>query len=198
MGARFERYVLDLLPALGLIPKANRYRIYKNGVEVGEVDILAVDEKGDLYAIEVKAGRVDVSGIRQAYINARLIEAKPLVIARGYADDAARQLAKELNVEVILLPDYIFLSIDDLYTVFTNSLARLLTVLLEITLKIEDEELNQIIKCPDVQCLCEEINCDVFFTKLPREAKNYDLLKTVAILKALLPQICQKAALNNK
>ena len=73
MGARFERYILDLLPALGLFPKASRYRIYRNGVEVGEIDILAVDGNGNTYAVEVKAGKIDISGVRQAYTNAKLI-----------------------------------------------------------------------------------------------------------------------------
>ena len=100
MGARFERYILDLLPALGLFPKASRHRIYRNGVEVGEVDILAVDGDGNTYAVEVKAGKIDITGIRQAYINAKLIGAKPLVIARGYAEEGARELARELGVEV--------------------------------------------------------------------------------------------------
>jgi predicted RecB family endonuclease len=63
MGARFERYILDLLPALGLFPKASRHRIYRNGVEVGEVDILAVDGDGNTYAVEVKAGKIDITGI---------------------------------------------------------------------------------------------------------------------------------------
>jgi predicted RecB family endonuclease len=62
VGARFERYVLDLLPALGLFPKASRHRIYRNGVEVGEVDILAVDGDGNTYAVEVKAGKIDITG----------------------------------------------------------------------------------------------------------------------------------------
>ncbi|MFZ8840208.1 MAG: hypothetical protein ACO2PM_15110 [Pyrobaculum sp.] len=62
MGARFERYILDLLPALGLFPKASRHRIYRNGVEVGEVDILAVDGDGNTYAVEVKAGKIDITG----------------------------------------------------------------------------------------------------------------------------------------
>lgn len=191
MGARFEKYVVDLLPALGLTPKTTRFKVYRNGVEVGEVDIVATDEKGDIYAIEVKAGRVDISGIRQAYINARLIGAKPLVIARGYADEAARELAKELGVEVILLPDYIFLSIDDLYTVFTNSLSRFLMILLEISTKLDSKEIETIIGCPDTQCLCEKIDCKNLFDKLPKEAKNYETLRTLATIKTLLPKICQ-------
>ncbi|ABL87839.1 conserved hypothetical protein [Pyrobaculum islandicum DSM 4184] len=191
MGARFERYVVDLLPALGLIPKTTRYKIYRNGVEVGEIDILATDENGNTYAIEVKAGRVDISGIRQAYINAKLIGAKPLIIARGYADENARQLAKELGVEVVLLPDYVFLSIDDLYTVFTNAFARFLTTVVTTATALERHEIEAIKNCPDIQCLCEKINCDNLFNKIPREARNYELLTTVVRLITHLPKLCK-------
>ncbi|MFN7105366.1 MAG: restriction endonuclease [Pyrobaculum sp.] len=190
MGARFERYVVDLLPSLGFTPKAVRYKIYREGVEVGEVDILAVDERGETYAIEVKAGRVDVSGIRQAYINARLLEARPLVIARGYADEGARELARELGVEVILLPDYIFLSIDDIYTALTNSLARFVTTLLIIYSTLSKEEIDTIESCQDFQCVCQKLDCKTLFTKLPREAKNFEFLYTAAKLRQLIPLLC--------
>ncbi|ACB38961.1 restriction endonuclease [Pyrobaculum neutrophilum] len=190
MGARFERYVVDLLPALGLTPKATRYKIYRDGVEVGEVDILAVDQNGNTYAVEVKAGKVDVSGVRQAYVNAKLIGAKPLVIARGYADENARQLAKELEVEVVLLPDYIFLSIDDLYTAFTNAFARFLATAVAVAAALDKREMDAVESCPDFQCLCEKVDCETFFRKLPREAKNYELL--VSVVKAVrhLPALC--------
>mgnify|MGYP001770639131 CR=1 FL=1 len=85
MGVKFETFVLDLLPALGLTPLAHRYKILKDGVEVGEVDVLAQDSAKRLYAVEIKAGKVDVSGVRQAYINAKLLNATPMVICRGYA-----------------------------------------------------------------------------------------------------------------
>ncbi|MFN3804082.1 MAG: restriction endonuclease [Pyrobaculum sp.] len=190
MGARFERYVVDLLPSLGFTPKAVRYKIYREGVEVGEVDILAVDERGETYAIEVKAGRVDISGIRQAYINARLLEARPLVIARGYADEGAKELARELGVEVILLPDYIFLSIDDLYTALTNSLARFITTLLFIYTTLTKEEIDVIESCQDFQCICQKLDCQTLFTKLPREAKNFEFLSTAVRLRQLIPLLC--------
>jgi predicted RecB family endonuclease len=193
MGARFERYVVDLLPALGLYPRAVRHKVYRNGVEVGEVDILAVNERGEAYAVEVKAGRVDIAGVRQAYVNAKLLGAKPLVIARGYADEGARQLARELGVEVILLPDYVFLSIDDLYAALANSLARFLATLAAVTANLGDKELEAIEGCPDAQCLCERLNCEELFSKLPREARSYELLASAARLARLMPVLCGRA-----
>ncbi len=192
MGARFERFILDLLPALGLFPKASRYRIYRNGVEVGEIDILAVDGNGNTYAVEVKAGKIDISGVRQAYTNAKLIGAKPLVIARGYAEEGARELAKELGVEVVLLPDYIFLSVDDLYTAFTNAFVRSLAVITAIITNLQEDEVNAIESCPDVNCVCERVNCEDLFNKLPREARNFDTLLQAVKIAKLLPTLCDK------
>lgn len=88
-------------------------RIIVNGVEVGEVDFLA-ERDGIRYAVEVKAGLVDVSGVRQAYVNAELLGARALVVARG-SDDKARELAGRLGVELVLLPDIVYASTDDLY-----------------------------------------------------------------------------------
>ncbi len=192
MGARFERFILDLLPALGLFPKASRYRIYRNGVEVGEIDILAVDRNGNTYAVEVKAGKIDISGVRQAYTNAKLIGAKPLVIARGYAEEGARELAKELGVEVVLLPDYMFLSVDDLYTAFTNAFVRSLAVITAIITNLQEDEVKAIESCPDVNCVCEKVNCEDLFNKLPREARNFDTLLQAVKIAKLLPTLCDK------
>jgi len=192
MGARFERFILDLLPALGLFPKASRYRIYRNGVEVGEIDILAVDRNGNTYAVEVKAGKIDISGVRQAYTNAKLIGAKPLVIARGYAEEGARELAIELGVEVVLLPDYMFLSVDDLYTAFTNAFVRSLAVITAIITNLQEDEVKAIESCPDVNCVCEKVNCEDLFNKLPREARNFDTLLQAVKIAKLLPTLCDK------
>lgn len=194
MGARFEKHVLDILPALGLQPRALRYKVYRNGVEVGEVDILAVDEKGDVYAIEVKAGKVDISGIRQAFVNAKLLGAKPLVVARGYADEGAYELAKELGVEVVLLPDYIFLSLDDLYTAFANAFARFFATLFEVFITLTEEEVQAIEHCQDVQCICQQIDCNTLFKKLPREAKNYEILSTAVKIRKILSTVVNQVA----
>lgn len=185
MGTRFETLVRDLLPALGLTAKATRFKIYRDNAEVGEVDILAVDDKGETYAIEVKAGKVDISGIRQAYINAYLLKAKPMVVARGYADDGAKALARELDVEVVILPDYLFLSLDDLATAVVGSMARLLHALLATTAAITPEIERLLSECGDLYCLCNKTDC-AFLNQLPREARSYELLKAAAFLKSAL------------
>lgn len=191
VGARFEKLVMDLLPALGLSPKTTRLKIFREGVEVGEVDIVAIDEKGDTYAIEVKAGKVDISGVRQAYVNAMLMGAKPLVIARGYADEGARQLAKELGVEVVLLPDYIFLSLDDLYTAFASGLARFFKAVLSLYTNLY-QYLDYIKECQDMECICKKVNCDELFKKLPKEARNIEMILLVLELHNAMPMICEE------
>ena len=92
-----------------------RKKIVKNGVEVGEVDIIASSPEGELYAIEVKAGKASVSDIRQAYTGALLLGMKPLIICKGFADAAAETVAKELNVKVLAIPEYYMLfEVEDL------------------------------------------------------------------------------------
>lgn len=194
MGARFEKFVVDMLPSLGLYPKAVRYKIYREGVEVGEIDILATDEKGELYAVEVKAGKVDITGIRQAYVNAKLVGAKPLVIARGYADEGAKLLAEELNVDVILLPDYIYLSIDDLYNALSNAIARILLVILSVLTSLDQSEIEALESCQDIQCVCQKIDCQNLFNKLPKETKNFDLLLTAIKIRKLLVHLYNRVA----
>ncbi len=74
------------------------------GHEVSDVDLLA-RKFNNLYAVEVKSGRLDVGGVRQAYVNALLLKAIPMVVCRGFSDPSARALAEELGVHVIELED---------------------------------------------------------------------------------------------
>jgi len=114
MGARFEDYVAELLSKLGYRVIEKRLKVKVNDVEVGEVDILAEDSLGNKYAVEVKSGKVDVSGIRQAYTNAKILNAKPMVISRGFSNDSSRVLANELGVNVISLEEAFVLTVDEL------------------------------------------------------------------------------------
>ncbi len=75
-----------------------------SGFKVSDVDLLA-RKNGMLYAVEVKSGRIDVGGLRQAYVNALLLNAKPLVVCRGFSDQSAEALARKLDIGVIELED---------------------------------------------------------------------------------------------
>lgn len=188
MGIKFETFVLDLLPALGLTPLAHRYKIMRDGVEVGEVDVLAEDSSKRLYAVEIKAGKVDVSGIRQAYVNAKLLNATPMVICRGYADESAKKLAEELGIEVVTLPDYVFLSIDELVgaltTAFVRALAHVLTTLAEMDLAVAEA----LAQCPDYSCFCSKVeHCDEVLRELGKKLPvSYDALRNLALIKLAL------------
>ena len=85
--------------------------------EISEVDLIVADANGNKYAVEVKAGRLDVSGVRQAKVNADLLGLQPMVVARGFADDAARLLAEKLGVKVVNLSDLIAVSEIELYSI---------------------------------------------------------------------------------
>ncbi|MEL9991815.1 MAG: endonuclease NucS [Thermoproteus sp.] len=185
MGVKFETFVLDLLPSLGLTPLAHRYKIMRGGVEVGEVDVLAEDADKKLYAVEIKAGKVDVSGIRQAYINAKLLEAKPVVVCRGYADESAKKLAEELGVEVIILPDYVFLSIDELVGALTSAFIRSVAYVLRALAEIDESTAYALIECPDYYCFCEKVkSCDEVLRELNKKLPvSYDALRSLAAAK---------------
>ncbi|MCS7106853.1 MAG: hypothetical protein NZ902_01935 [Acidilobaceae archaeon] len=88
-------------------------KVVIGGVEVSDVDIVA-EKDGSLYAVEVKAGNVDVEAVRQAYVNAKLLGMRPLVVGRGLADERASAVAEQLGVELNIFPDVIAVSVNEL------------------------------------------------------------------------------------
>jgi len=108
-GVSSERIAKRLLESRGFQILSTNYRIMEGKEKVAQVDILAEDSNGKIYAIEVKAGKGDVSSIRHAYANAKLCAYKPMLICKGYADDAARKAASKLNVKVVELSEYYLL-----------------------------------------------------------------------------------------
>ncbi len=129
-GAASERIAVELLEAAGFKVLEYGKKIIVDGVEVGEVDIVAVDPEGRLCAVEVKAGKIDVSGLRQCYVNAELLGARPVVICRGFADDAAEKLAEKLDIEVLCLDDLVVFDPEELEALVREAVATVLTELL--------------------------------------------------------------------
>jgi predicted RecB family endonuclease len=127
-----ERIALGVLEELGYRVLETSRKIEINGVEVGEVDVLATDDSGKLYAVEVKAGKIDVSGIRQAYVNSLILGALPMVICKGFADDAARELADKLGVKVVQLSDVFLVESEEIYTIMREVIEETLTDYLEV------------------------------------------------------------------
>jgi predicted RecB family endonuclease len=117
------------------------------GYEISDVDLLA--ERGnDLYAVEVKNGKLDIGGVRQAYVNALLLNSKPLIVCRGFSDAAAEALAKELGIEVIVLDDLMISDPEELRRILREELrSALIEVLPSILYPSElDEEDMEILR----------------------------------------------------
>ncbi len=105
-----------------------------SGFQVSDVDLLAKKNER-LYAVEVKSGRVDVGGLRQAYVNALLLKAKPLIMCRGFSDPSAEALAEELGVEVIELEDLFISDPQELRTLIREEIRSVLIEVLPSILR---------------------------------------------------------------
>ncbi len=127
-----ERVAVTVLERLGYRVLGEHVKIEVDGVEVGEVDFIAEGPDGERYAVEVKAGRLDVSGIRQAYVNALVLNAKPLVVCKGFADDAAAKLAEKLGVRVIELSDVFLVDSEELEALVEAAVAEVAAEVLEL------------------------------------------------------------------
>lgn len=108
-GLSSERIAKRLLESRGFHVLSTKHVIKEGEEKVAEVDIVAEDSNGDRYAVEVKAGKGDVNSIRQAYANAKLCGYKPMLICKGYSDDAVRKAALKLDVKVVELSEYYLL-----------------------------------------------------------------------------------------
>lgn len=100
-----------------------RVPVMIEGYEVSDVDLVAKKD-GQTYAVEVKNGRVDVGGIRQAYVNALIMGAKPLLVCRGFSDRPAEALARELSIEVIELDDLFISDPEELRSIIREEVRR--------------------------------------------------------------------------
>ncbi len=182
VGIRFEDYVAELLSRLGFRVLGRRVKVTVNGVEVGEVDIVAEDGSGNKYAVEVKSGRVDVSAIRQAYVNAKVLNAKPLIVARGFSNDSSKALADELGVSVINLEDAVVLTVDELRTVIENVIYEAIGDLINTVFTLAAKSCNgkvrdimsAVLSCNDWSCVCEKLgvgadNCGPLISDVRRE-----------------------------
>lgn len=108
-GLSSERIAKRLLESRGFHVLSIKHRVMDGEDKVAEVDIVAEDSEGVRYAVEVKAGKGDVNAVRQAFANAKLCGFKPLLVCKGFADDAARKVASKLGVEVVELSEYYLL-----------------------------------------------------------------------------------------
>ncbi len=132
-GRVSEELVAELLRSLGFNVKKN-FEIIKEGRVVAEVDVVAEPPKERL-CVEVKSGKIDVSAVRQAYANAKLVGCKPVVAGVGWANEEAEIVAKELGVEAIMISDLYLCPKEEIYLITKSALLAVIEELLEILLK---------------------------------------------------------------
>uniref|UniRef100_A0A7C4JM56 Recombinase RecB n=1 Tax=Staphylothermus marinus TaxID=2280 RepID=A0A7C4JM56_STAMA len=174
-------------------------KIVINGIEVGEVDAIAEDSSGVRYAVEIKAGTIDINGIRQAYVNSQLLGYKPLIVAKGFADESAEILASNLGVKTLLLSDQFIIDAEELEVIVETAFWRIIENVLDMmfierALEAEDEEtLNAMVKSGTIKELAESLNCSIEEAVdrirklqdknvLGRNTKNYQELRLQAKL----------------
>jgi predicted RecB family endonuclease len=195
-----ERIAQEVLETIGFKILETRKKIILNDIEIGEVDAIAVDDKGTLYAVEVKAGKADITGVRQAYINALLLNAKPVIVCKGFADDAAKELAEKLGVQVIQLSDVFLVESEELNIVVRDVIEETLTEYLELFysfnpyIKPDYIEILQAIYATstadeaaeklgiDVATLMKKIDDLRKIGVIPKWAKKYSTIKRIAQL----------------
>lgn len=131
-GLSAEELALIALRELGFEVLEHRKPITLNGVKVAEVDAIVRGSDGLKYAVEVKAGRISVTDIRQAYANARVINLNPLIVCKGFYDEAAQALATSLKVKVIRLPEYFLFTIEELKDLLVGVAEELLITILRV------------------------------------------------------------------
>lgn len=105
-GRSSERIARGVLERLGYKILETNKKITVDEAEAFEVDILALSPKGERYCVEVKAGSASVSDIRQVFADSKILNLKPLLVCKGFADEAAEAVARELDVEVVRLSEY--------------------------------------------------------------------------------------------
>jgi predicted RecB family endonuclease len=189
-----------VLEEMGYRVVETRKKVMLNGVEVGEIDAIVADEANTLWGVEIKAGRIDVTGIRQAYVNALVAGVKPMVVCKGFADDAAKELAERLGVKVIELSDVFLVDSEELEIVIREVVEDVLTSFLEAFLgtpaNIKQEwleTLSVIASTPSVEEACEKLGVDFnTLTKrlsemrsagvIPSWARKYSTIRRIAQL----------------
>ncbi len=193
-----EGIAARVLEDLGFKILEEHHAVTVDGVEVGEVDILA-ERDGELYAVEVKAGRLDVGGVRQAHVNAEILGAKPLVICRGFSDSSAEALARRLGVEVILESDLFLVDPDELFAVVREAVEEALQDVLSYLaqdVELSEDELKllgAISEADDVQDAAERLGVELRELAsrletlrakgiLPRRASSFASLRRAAKL----------------
>ncbi|RLG82719.1 MAG: recombinase RecB [Thermoprotei archaeon] len=203
-----ERIALEFLESLGYKVIETRKKVKVNGIEIGEVDAIVVDEQGNKYAVEIKAGRIDVSGLRQAYVNAELLGLKPLVVAKGFADESAAALAERLGIKVIQLSDYFLVEAEELENIVREAIGSIIVdtinlLALSKPLTPEDKEfLEKLVSSITISDLASKTNLTIndvakkikFLQNkgiIPKSAKSFNMIRYYASISLLKQKLLE-------
>ncbi len=196
---------LELLRERGFEIEGVNVPLTISNFQISDVDVIAVKE-GVKYAVEVKSGRLDVGGVRQAYVNALLMKARPLVVCRGFSDQGAEALAKELGVEVIEMEDLFLSDPEELRSLIREEVRRVLLEVMPSVLgarsyELDERELtilravgrsNSFLEAAELLGMTpEELGKEISKLrgsgKIPKWVKGFDLLKEWASFVVLAP-----------
>ncbi|MEM3712428.1 MAG: YraN family protein [Thermoproteota archaeon] len=135
-GLTAEDVAASLLENLGYSILERRKQVVVGGVKIAEIDLVAKDVDGNVFAVEVKSGKASVTDVRQVYSNSKLINAKPLLVCRGFSDSSAISLASEFEVRYLLLPEYYLFTLENFKEMAKELIHDILA--LYFSLKIEN------------------------------------------------------------
>ncbi len=158
-GATAEEIARRLLEMYGYKVISIRQRIRINDIDIGEVDIIAEDENGERYVVEVKSGKVGVGDIKNTYATAKILNMKPIIICKDFSDESAKTAAERLKVKVIRIAKYLLIEPEELSIFLKESIRGI----------IEDEIINII----DALMIDQE---SLKFLKVIVESQNMDQL----------------------
>ncbi|MEM3415201.1 MAG: YraN family protein [Thermoproteota archaeon] len=144
-GLSTEDIAISILESLGYSVLERRKQVVVNNVNVAEIDIVARDQEGNLLAIEVKSGKASVTDIRQVFSNSKLINAKPLLICKGFSDSSAISLASELGISYLLLPEYYLFTFEDFKEIAKEIIYEVLSIYLSLEVNSISEEDKKIV-----------------------------------------------------
>lgn len=145
-GASAEDVSISILENLGYSILERRKAIMVGGVKVAEVDLIAKDPEGNILTVEVKSGKASVTDVRQVFSNSKLLNAKPLLVCKGFSDSSALSLASELGVHYLLLPEYYLFTFEDFKEVAREIVYEVLNLYLSLDIDSITEEWEKIVE----------------------------------------------------
>lgn len=108
-GKSSERIARDILAKLGYEVIETNKIVTVDDARIFEVDIIARNSEDEVYCVEVKSGQAGVSDVRQVFGNSEILGLKPMLICKGFANEAAETMARELKVKMIRLTEHFIL-----------------------------------------------------------------------------------------